>query len=204
MVIDPKTHVTDPVDFAVGAVHDPHARFLASSYGSNQAHRRFSGIFGAPLFLSYTVTVDYGREHVTVYPPGTFDPASTGVDPTPITFVGRESYIGVCFGSTCGTFLMDTGSSMTELSKNFIARLGGLDRSGTVGRVGFDGTPHDSPAYVSPELTVGSVTFKNVTVTQGDGSERDGILGRDVLRYFAITFDWPHGRVYLVPEVPKT
>jgi hypothetical protein len=139
---------------------------------------------------------------VIVYPPGTFDPTTTGVDPTPISITGRQANVNVCFGSVCGPFLLDMGSSMTEISRTFGQRIGLSNPIGTVRSTGI-GISYVGNEFVAPDLTLGGITLRGVRITEGeDNPKRVGILGRDVLKYYAVTFDWPNSRVYLAPETP--
>jgi predicted aspartyl protease len=198
------SQLSTPVDFAIGGIHAPAARFYVAPYGFDLHGRRVSGLFGAPLLLSFVVTVDYARKTVTAYPPGTFDSASLGVAASAVSTKGGYFYTDVCFGSTCAPFLVDMGSSISQVTEAFGRRIGLSNPIGSVDTFGFTHEKHTNLEYAT-DLTVGGVTFKNLAIMQGvDSTNGIGILGRDVLKHFAVTFDWADSRMYFVPEIQKT
>jgi hypothetical protein len=198
--VDATTAHAAPVDLILGDIHAPAAVFYVAPYGFDVHGRRVSGLFGGPLLFSYVVTIDYEHQRVIAYPPGTFDPSTTGVQATPLQIHGSSAAIQVCFGSECGWFVLDTGSEITHLSPAFAKRLNLGKSIATVHALGFGGRTEDEPYYNVPDLTVGGVTFKNPRLPVGvlRLTPLDGILGRDILSRFILTLDYKNSSAYLV------
>lgn len=205
LVVDPTTKRTQRVDVGIGAV-SAHAWFeVLSSYGFESNGRRISGLIGGPFFHANVVTIDYLRQRVIFYPPGTFTPPQ-GIPATPIELAGNTPTIQAAFGAERGRFIVDTGSAVTELSYGFAKRVSlGLYEGDEALRGGGGPRHRTDPTYKAPDITLGGVTVRGATVAVGESgggdteNGNDGILGRDVLSHFSITLDYANAVAYFEP-----
>jgi predicted aspartyl protease len=190
---------TQRVNVAIGAVNGSVRFVILPRYGINANGRWISGLIGGPFFHANVVTIDYPHHRVVFYPPGTFI-APAGVKPIPIELRHNTPVIAVSFGEVQGSFYLDTGAAMTELSAPFANRMQlGLSRGSM--RLAGGGGLRDDRLYGVTALNLGDVTVKDTVVAVADPPrvDADGILGRDVLSNFAMTLDYANGLVYLDP-----
>jgi len=205
LVIDPDTRRTQPVDVAIGAV-TAHAWFdVLPSYGFVANGRRISGLLGGPFFHANVVTIDYLRQRVVFYPSGTFTPPP-GVVATPIDLAANDPTVDVAFGRDHGRFVVDTGAGVTELGAGFASHAPlGLYEGDQALHGGGGPRSRVDGVYRAPDIVVGGVTVRGATVdvAEGGGGDvehgNDGILGRDILSHFAITFDYANAVAYFDP-----
>jgi Aspartyl protease len=207
LVFDAQTFRTERTDVQIGAVAARVWFDVLPSYGFEANGRRISGLLGGPFFHANVVTIDYLRQRVIFYPPGSFTPPA-GVVATPIQFNGNTPTIEVAFGVQRGRFVVDTGGAVTELTARFAKRVSLGAYEGDEELRGGGGPRHRSdPTYVAPNITFGGGTVRDATVAVGEsggGSSEegnDGILGRDILSHFAITFDYANSLAYFDPIV---
>lgn len=200
LTVDPTTQYSQPVSVTIGGVTASAVRFrIIQTYGFEAGGRRVSGLIGGAFFHANVITIDYHREQVIFYPPGTFTPP-LGVEPTPIDFLENKPIIHVAVGTTRGLFLLDTGSSITELSTHFARKVRLGFYRGTIATA--SGGERDEAVYDAPDVTVAGVRIRHPEVAIGNHSAaaEDGILGRDILSQFSITFDYANFAAYFVPE----
>jgi hypothetical protein len=199
---DPAVLRTQPVDVEIGAV-TAHAWFsVLPSYGFEANGRRISGLLGGPFFHANVVKIDYPGQRVVFYPPGTFTPPP-GVAATPIEFVNNTPTAEVAFGTERGRFLLDTGAGVTELTAAFAKRASLGAYQGSIDLQGGGGPRHRTDSvYMAPAIFVGGAAVHGSAVAVGDSGGgtadqgNDGILGRDILSHFAITFDYANSVAY--------
>jgi Aspartyl protease len=194
--LDPVTHYTQPLAVEIGPVN-ARARFqILATYGFVDNGRRISGLIGGPFFHANVVTVDYPNQRVIFYPPGTFTPPQ-GVTPTPIELMSNTPTVEATIGSEGGHFLLDTGSSVTELSGAFAkkVRLGFFH--GNVITAG--GGLRSEGSYDSPDIVFAGFTIRRprVLVATEPRVPVDGIIGRNILSNFSLTFDYANQVVYI-------
>jgi predicted aspartyl protease len=200
LTVDPTTQYSQPVSVKIGGVTASAARFrIIPTYGFEAGGRRVSGLIGGAFFHANVITIDYPRERVIFYPPGTFTPPLS-VEPTSIDFLDNKPVIHVAVGTTPGFFLLDTGSSITELSTHFASKVRLGFYRGTITTA--SGDERDEAVYDAPDVTVAGIRIQRPQVAIGDHSDagEDGILGRDILSQFSITLDYANFAAYFVPE----
>jgi hypothetical protein len=202
LVFDPAVLRTQPVDVRIGAVTARAWFSVLPSYGFEANGRRVSGLLGGPFFHANVVKIDYPHQHVVFYPPGTFTPPQ-GIASTPIEFVDNTPTVEVAFGAVRGRFLVDTGAGVTELTAAFAKRVSLGAYRGRIDLQGGGGPRHRTDfVYMAPDIIVGSVAVRGSMVAVGESGGgtadegNDGILGRDILSRFAITFDYANSAAY--------
>ena len=96
-------------------------------------------------------------------------------------------------------FAIDTGAQgHGRISPALAAELG-LPKIGEVGTPAPGGTVATRPVFGAPEISVGSVSFKNLDLValsdvRGPESEWDGILGNELIQLLPLTLDYGAGR----------
>ena len=195
-ILDSFTHYTQPLAVSIGAV-SARARFqVVASYGFVYNGRRISGLIGGPFFHANVVTIDFPNRRVLFYPPGTFAPPH-GVTPMPIELMSNTPTIAATVGSEGGRFFLDTGSSVTELSGDFAKNVLLGFFNGNVETAG--GGVRSEGSYDSPDITFGRFIIHQpkVLVATEPRVPLAGIIGRDILSNFSLTFDYANQVVYI-------
>ena len=176
--------------------------------------KHFAGLLGAQILKQYTVRFNFNGRTMSLLDPSSYEPPAGAIlvpfeldEDLPIVHVTLD----VGSGSLDARLMVDTGAAtFIDLNGPFVearqlltampdaapdnrpAALGGTAPFlyGTGRRVVFGGVPFDRPRIGLSRATSGS----------SSRSERDGILGNDLLRHFAVTVDYR--RRTLVLEKP--
>ncbi len=174
---------------------------LASIPGSDGGPRpHAAGILGYDLLCGSVVTVDYDARRLTVSAP-TASRSPTDADVLPLTIRGRWPFVRGTLKvpgqpPVDDDFLIDTGS-LDFVNHPIIRRSsGGLRRTRT-GAGGF-GESQDGVIGENEWFRLGRTT---ITRTQSAccaaTDEVSRQIGTGILERFRITFDYPHGRLFL-------
>jgi predicted aspartyl protease len=204
---DPSTQYSQPVSVSIGAVQGPSVRFrILPTYGFDAYGRRVSGLIGGPFFHANIVTIDFPKQRVLFYPPGTFMPPP-GAQPTPIDLPSNVPILDVLVGGVHGRFLLDTGAETSELSPGFARNVRlGVYRGQITAAGGSQGGPKvlSEAVYNAPDVVLGGVTVRGAQFAIADPPRvpEDGIIGRNILSHFSITLDYANFTAYFVPESP--
>ena len=96
-------------------------------------------------------------------------------------------------------FAIDTGAQGHGRISTALAEELGLPKVGEVGTPAPGGTVATRPVFGAPEVSVGSVSFKNVdlvalSTVRGPEIEWDGILGNELIQLLPLTLDSGNGR----------
>ena len=96
-------------------------------------------------------------------------------------------------------FAIDTGAQGHGRISTALAEELGLPRVGEVGTPAPGGTVATRPVFGAPEVSVGSVSFKNLdlvalSTVRGPEVEWDGILGNELLTLLPLTLDYGNAR----------
>ena len=191
-------------DLTVGSFRAHDARFAVIPYHVREGAREVAGIIGAPFFRSNVVTIDFPDRRVVVFPRGHFDSREVPGSPQPMFLDGGRPSVDVRWGTRTLRMLLDTGAAETFVFERFangVTRGSPLD----AGRLplGFGRKPTPIREYATEPLTWGRlhIVRPHVFVARDEGAGDaaagyQGILGRDILRYVAITLDYANGLIY--------
>ncbi|MDQ6808653.1 MAG: retropepsin-like domain-containing protein [Verrucomicrobiota bacterium] len=153
------------------------------------------GLVGAELFKRYVVRMDPVQSTLSVFDPSSYHYEGTGAS-LPLNVDGDklflEANLEVPAGKTVKHKLrIDTGSE-GSVNDEIVKQSSEVRTSGGGGGLG-----NDSKSYsgLFTSVALGPFTIKHVW---GSGDPHPGI-GMELLRRFIITFDAPHGRLYLEP-----
>lgn len=187
----------------VGGFHAADAPIFFKHYGQHMPELRLSGILGAPFFESNVVTIDYPHKRVIVTPHASFDPSALHADPTALLELYRGlAKVPVSIDGVPARMLVDTGAYETLLLRPFADRIGlkqALNVSTTCGGVKPPCYAVDN--YLTGPIAVGTTEIRHVQIGVPHApvvpaKYYDGILGRDVLQAFVVTFDYADNAVY--------
>ena len=176
-----------------------------------------AGLLGYDFIRNAVLHIDYQHGTLEAISPAAFSPPP-GAHAFAVTFDDNVPTIAATIGTAVApAFILDTGADRSAIFSTFsnahphdIADRGlgeqmeaafpFVDKfSGVGGRVEY------RPVQVGP-FVLGAWTFPKwlFTVTQNAASfefeDYDGLIGQDVMRNFDVYLDYPHGKIYLVPN----
>jgi predicted aspartyl protease len=153
------------------------------------------GLVGAELFEKFVVEIDPLQSAFTVFDPASFHYTGKGASIPLIVKDGKfflEANLEVPAGKTATHKLrIDTGSESSVNDE--IVQQSAETRRSTLG--GGLGENFQSYSGVFTSVKIGPYVLNHVW---GPGGSPP-IIGMEILRRFVITFDAPHGRIYLEP-----
>lgn len=200
---DAKGDATATID--IGAFHAANAPVFFKPYAQHLRELRLSGILGAPFFESNVVTIDYPHKRVIVTPHEAFDPSALHAAPTTLL----ELYRGLAKVPVWidglpmpARMLLDTGADETMVLPAFANRAGlKLPVSTSTACGGARQRCYAVDNYATGPIVVGNTEIRKVLIgvpQQAVVSPKyyDGILGRDILQAFVVTFDYADNAVY--------
>ncbi len=167
----------------------------------------WAGIFGAQLFASAAVEIDWVGERLRLYEPSTFE-ASPEAVAVPLEIHGGHVYaaaeVTVDGRSKQVALVVDTGASHAlALDPAKVAAPARRLRNAVLGR-GLNGVLTGDISRVD-RLRIGGLSFDNVVTSFPDTAPTvltvgaDGNLGTEVLRRSVVTFDYERNRMLLEP-----
>jgi hypothetical protein len=172
---------------------------------------RFDGIIGLPVFERWVVRIDYAARAVTFSEPKAFKRQANAVK----IRLKRPNQIPLAIATIdglSGSFGIDTGArSSLILSSPFIDAHHLRDRYRTsfetITGWGIGGPVRSQLARVramtlGQKLTMRGIVARLSTQTRGSlaSTSMDGLIGGDVLRRFAVTFDYSRSMMLLEPN----
>jgi hypothetical protein len=177
---------------------------------------RMDGILGFDFLSRFVVAIDYVKQELRLYDPGTFQYQGSGTT-LPVTFFGNHPHVVGELRLADGTkiparMIVDVGSGGSlSLTKPLVDENHLLDRVGpTVRRYGGGGVGGASWSNVGriAGLRLGTLELAEPTTTLfGDSagvfSSRGtwvGNIGGEILRRFTVFFDYKHNRMILEPH----
>ncbi|MGB8797436.1 MAG: aspartyl protease family protein [Candidatus Aquilonibacter sp.] len=180
-------------------------------------HTPVAGLIGFDFLNTAVFKIDYVKGTVTALDPATFTPPS-GAFEQDIALDDNVPMLSATIGNATGkTFVLDTGADRSAIYSPFrLAHPDAVADQGLGTRLrdafpfetqftGVGGQVTYHPVQVRP-FTFGGVTFSSwlfdatYNAASFEGEDNDGLIGQDVLRYFDLYLDYPHSRIYFVPN----
>lgn len=175
----------------------------------------FDGVFGSNLMQDHIIEIDYFKNELRFYDPGTYANDLGGYDRVKIHFVNDypaiESEIVIDRKKYKGYFGLDTGAgdaltiSSPFAKKNNFA--GKMSKMGSATFQGSDGSVYESSIVSMPELKLGKKSFYSIPVSLSvsqngiDASaEIAGFYGNNFLKRFNTVIDLKTGYIYFKPN----
>ncbi|MDP9109712.1 MAG: retroviral-like aspartic protease family protein [Pseudomonadota bacterium] len=181
----------------------------------------FDGMFGAEVLQTHVVALDFSRQQIRLYAPGTVLPESATMTSLPCRFHDDKPLIEARIDGVAGQVILDTGdrSAFTLYpafanSSGLVARfakqpavvsgygLGGPipARVGSIDKLelGYTSAEVGAKSRFSSQLAVANVTTRVPAVTRGAfaSTAYAGSVGNEVLRRYDWIFDYPRGQLY--------
>ncbi|MBV8082506.1 MAG: aspartyl protease family protein [Candidatus Eremiobacteraeota bacterium] len=176
-----------------------------------------AGLLGFGFIANCVVHVDYVQGRVEAIDPASFEPPS-GAIALSIRLDDQVPVITVKIGTaTSDRFILDTGADRSTLFSAFVQAHPletadqGLGQQYTEAYPYFDkvsgvgGSVSVTRTQVS-SLAIGTTVFNRWLFSvvheapSFEGEDYDGLIGQDVLRNFDVYLDYPHSKIYLVPN----
>lgn len=193
----------------------PSVTVLDAAAGLPSLGRQWDGLLGYDVLSRLVVRVDYQRRQVTFADPAFFDPEKTAAS-LPLTFLGnwplvlaqirlpgREPIETKCF--------LDTGAGGLMLSNSFVAANHVLEMSEKTASSSIFGTGGESKRLTThiDGLQFGPYLLRDLTAGVSPDAKEGAlaspdigaIAGGEILRHFTVTFDYPHHRILLEPNL---
>ncbi|MGI8821197.1 MAG: retropepsin-like aspartic protease [Chthoniobacterales bacterium] len=153
------------------------------------------GLIGAELFKNFIVRIDQLQATLTIFAPDA-EPGSAGAASIPLFVEGDKLFLEATLEVPAGKTVthrlrIDTGSGSSVNDE--IVRTSAEVRESTLG--GGLGDNFKSYSGVFTSVKIGPYLIEHVWGPGGPGPS----IGMELLRRFVITFDAPHGRLYLEP-----
>lgn len=153
------------------------------------------GLVGAELFKTFVIRMDPQQATFTVFDPASYRHESSGAS-IPLFIQGDRLFLEATLEVPAGQKIthklrIDTGSESSVNDE--IVRQSAEVRSSTLG--GGLGKNFKSYSGVFTSVKIGPYVIQHVWGPGGPGPA----IGMELLRRFIVTFDAPHGRLYLEP-----
>jgi len=181
---------------------------------SNHVGYKINGILGADFFQNHIVRINYNTQVITLYDSKTFE-VPKGYEPISMSIERNRMYITLpVTGSNWkvhqATLLLDTGAEVTawfrsfgenhiEIPKKNIDRYIGQGLNvvieghlGRINQISMKGHILNAPVVAFPD----SLSIAEVISI----SERDGIIGGQLLNRFNLIFDYPKRTLWIKPN----
>ncbi len=189
-----------PVTMRVGEVKVDVAEPWVIDLSKAPISSEVKGLVGAEFFKNFIVRLDPVHATLTVFAPDAAHKLD-GVASIPLIVEGDKLFLEAALEVPAGTTVthklrIDTGSG--ESVNDEIVRQSEEVRASPGG--GGLGENFKSYSGIFTSVTLGPYKFSHVW---GPGSPGPGI-GMELLRRFVVTFDGPHGRLYLEPTPALT
>lgn len=174
------------------------------------------GILGSDFFRHYIMKIDYQKRVITLYDPQHFKPPKEGYQILPIEVDRNKPYIKANITTSQDTtiqnlkFLLDTGASLASLLETDSHPGLNLPEHAIPSALGI-GLSGQLTGYLGrlPAIKMGDFQFREVVAHFQDFSEtadttlqsnRNGIIGNEILSRFTLIFDYYRGKLYLAPN----
>ena len=184
-------------------------------------HTPVAGLIGFDFLDTAVFKIDYVKGSVTALDPATFT-APSGAFEQDVALDDSVPMLSATIGNAIGkAFILDTGADRSAIYSTFrLAHPSAVVDRGLGTRLrdafpfetqfyGVGGQVAYHPVQVQP-FAFGGVTFSSwlfdatYDAASFEGEDEDGLIGQDVLRYFDVYLDYPHSRIYFVPNTRYT
>lgn len=166
--------------------------------------KHYAGFIGAPVLMRYAVQIDYDKRVIRLLDPATYK-APSGATQVPFELQDDLPVVRVVVDAGTGPLearlMVDTGAgTWVDLNRPFVDAHGLVDAAQETAIVGRPAGLGGTAPFLYREgrsVTFGGVTFEKPELGfsrarsgSSSRSERDGILGNELLRHFRVTFDY--------------
>ncbi len=191
--------------------------YIRKFHSGSDRTERVDGYIGLSLISKFLTTLDYGAktfELEKAVANGGEDPAREDALTMPLRLTSSGFLSGeviLANHSEPFNFIVDTGASITVISKQVMAKeaFSSIEQIGTLPVFGAAGVTYGVASFVVPEVKFGSNIQSDVSaisldldiINQSSGYVQSGILGGNFLSKYRLTFDFQRSKVRFVPIV---
>jgi len=163
------------------------------------------GVLGLDFWSSAVVGLDFKNKTVTLYPASTSPPDAASLSVLPIALDDGVPRAAASIEGIQGYFMLDTGASSTVLYHHYFDQLGVKTPMDELVEMQWIGGVVDMAPYTVNDFALGSTSFKHATIllppnSSGDDPRYDGIIGRNLMEYYMMYFDYQGHAVYFRPN----
>ncbi len=164
------------------------------------------GVLGFDFWSSAIVGIDFKNKTVTLYPANTSPPDAGSLSAMPIALDDGVPRAPASIEGVQGYFLLDTVSPATILYRHYFTQLRSKTPMEGMLETMWVGGNVDMAGYIVNDFAMGSAQFKHASVavppeTSLEDPDYDGIIGRNIMEYYTMYFDYEGHAVYLKPNV---
>ncbi len=188
-------------DVSVGALHAHNLAVEVVPYTEPVGDMKVVGLIGGDFFASGAVTVDFRNRRVTIAPQLASTP--DGYAKLPISTDDYVPMLDATFNGKKGTFIADLGAFATMLYPHYFSQFAAPKEGEDYDGAQFIGGPTKTQSYRFSHVELGDYILEDVLVrvplNRKVDDDYDGLVGRDILKYFTVIFDYPNRACYLKP-----
>jgi predicted aspartyl protease len=160
------------------------------------------GLIGFDFLASAITEIDFKAKTLTLYPRSIFPAYAQGMHAYPIDLNDGRPRVKASFEDVPGKFMIDTGDFMTLTYNDYVHKLPSTPRDPYASDIETVGGPIDVVVLHLADFVFGDMQFRSVDVMQPTGSTfdspgYDGIIGRDALSAYKVTFDYADNILFL-------
>ena len=202
---DPEASQAIVPELTIGGLHLNNVVFKVAPINLPDDNDHLVGVLGLDFWSSAVVGLDFKNKTVTLYPASTTPPDASSLGVLPIVLDDGVPRATASIEGVQGFFKLDTGSSGTVLYRHYFDQLPSKTSMEVVVEMLWMGGTVDMAAYTVNDLAFGSTQFKHANVavppaSSQDDPQYDGLLGRNVMEYYTMYFDYEGRAVYLKPN----
>jgi predicted aspartyl protease len=166
---------------------------------------RIVGVLGLDFWNSAIIGIDYKNKTVTLYPPSASPPDAAALSAMPIAIDDGVPRVPASIEGVEGDFLLDTGSPSTVLFRHYFDQLHTKTRTDQTLETMWIGGNVDMPVFGVRDFAIGGAQFRQANIvvpppSSLDFPDYDGIIGRNIMEYFVMYFDYAGHAIYLRPN----
>ena len=193
-------------DAAIGALHLTNTVFRVMPLDEPDDGNHIMGVLGLDFWSSAVVALDFRTGTVKLYRASTSPPDAPSLSAMPITLEDGIPRAPVAVENVQGYFLLDTGSAATIFFRHYFDQLRTKTPLDQTLEMSWLGSPVDMEAYTVDNVLMGPAQFKHANIalppeTSADNPDYDGVVGRNIMEYYIMYFDYEGHAVYLRPNV---
>ena len=193
-------------DLGIGDLHLTNAVFSVIPIDQPDDKNHIVGVLGLDFWSSAIVAIDFKSKTVTLYPANTSPPDAASLSAMPIALDDGVPRAPASVEGVQGYFVLDTGSASTIFYRHYFDQLPVKTPMEESLETRWLGGIVDMAAYSVNDFAMGPAQFKHASIalpptTSVDNPDYDGIIGRNIMEYYKMYFDYEGHAVYLRPNV---
>ncbi len=193
-------------DLGIGDLHLTNAVFSVIPIDQPDDKNHIVGVLGLDFWSSGVVGIDFKTKTVRLYPANSSPPDAASLSAMPITLDDGVPRAPVSVEGVQGYFVLDTGSASTIFYRHYFDQLRTKTPLEETLETRWLGGIVDMAGYSVDDFAMGPAQFKHASValpptTSEDNPDYDGVIGRNIMEYYTMYFDYEGHAVYLKPNV---